>query len=117
MKRFGFSNIKKGDVVSIDTDSIHNEWSDIVEFIGFSDIEQKYGESGPKFDTLKDLKAHYNVRSVKALEALADEKEYGHVPNAIMRPVDGSQTYMAYLYNGKWCLGSGGMPAIISKIN
>lgn len=81
-----------------------------VIFLGFSDIDYKYGEGGPRFKNLNEVKQHFNVRNLAQLEHVGDDLPYGHSVYAMFQTIktDGRPDYdwAAYLFNGKWCYGT-----------
>ena len=84
-------------------------------FTGFSDAEQKYGESGPVFKDLKSLMKKYGAKKVEELEDLdssREDAEHGMHPYMCgifyeNEESEGSQGCYVYLYNKKWSVGSG----------
>ena len=79
-----------------------------VVFLGFSDIDYKYGEGGPQFKNLKEVKQHFNVRNLSQLENVGNDLEYGHKVYALFQTTDEAHNYdwTVYLFNGKWCYGT-----------
>jgi hypothetical protein len=83
-------------------------------FTGFSDAEQKYGESGPVFKDLKSLMKKYGAKKVEELEDLDSSREgaeYGMHPYMCGIFYDdktgkGDEGCYLYLYKKKWSLGS-----------
>ena len=88
-----------------------NQGADLCEVLGFTGDDEKYGNGGVKFDSVKDLFTHYGVKSLWALEELQDEKEYGYASYMVVRDLDtGESGSWFYLYEGRWCRGSGAEP-------
>ena len=84
-----------------------------VEVLGFTDKKQKYGESGVKYNSVKEMLAANNVRSLKQLDELDSENEYGYHHYMVLRDltddvitINEDKTFNAYLYNGRWAVGS-----------
>lgn len=87
-------------------DQVHHGYRDHewrAEFKGYTGHEEPYSEK-PKFNTLKDVHAHYGTKNNKELEAHPDGK---HV-HAVFKehPSDGGQHYHTYLFHGRWSVGS-----------
>ena len=98
------SQIKAGDVVKMD--SRHNLTTE--RFLGFTGIEDKYSEK-PAFETLKEVKEFYGVSNARQLEDLdhAHDLPYGHSVYACFHNLEDDYTWQAYLFEGRWVLGSG----------
>jgi hypothetical protein len=101
-----------------------NSGYDVFTFLGYSDMDEKYGEGGVKFSSIREVFQKYNVTSLSALEEkcwrLAQRKyptdSYGHdiymweefvveEDSALEKP--GGYYYIS---GGKWCRGSGAEP-------
>jgi len=97
-----------------------NSGYDVIIFNGFTDMDDKYGNSNiVKFKSAKELLTAYGVRSWKALEAkqkeLAKERyaadDYGHesyMSATDLETKDSGAWY--YLFEGRWVRGSGAEP-------
>ena len=87
----------------------HEAW---VEVVGFSDNKQKYGESGVVYTSVKEMLAANNVRSLRELEELDDQNEYGYHHYLILRDLTEDvvtikdNIFNAYIYKGRWAVGS-----------
>ncbi len=80
-------------------------------FLGFTACHEKYAKT-PKFDTLKEAKAFYDVKKNAELEDIGDSLglPYGHSVYAMFRAVgrDGeTYDFGCYLFEGRWTCGSG----------
>lgn len=89
-----------------------NQGVDICKILGVTDMETKYGDGGIKFKSVKEALMHYQVKTLKELEALGDEKEYGHGCYLYVEDMeDVEHQYKRgpwyYLDEGRWCRGSG----------
>ena len=96
-----FNTIKAGDVVDIEVGDRELLTS---KFLGFTSIDEKYSTT-PTFNTLKDVKQHYNVKTNRNLEQIG---EHGHDVYAVFE--EDGQSWGAYLFKGRWCCGSGANP-------
>ena len=82
---------------------------ELFKFTGFSDAEQKYGESGPVFNSLKDAKKQYGLKTMKDIENMSSEnnREYGQHLYMCGEWEDGNKGCFYYVYNKSWSRGSG----------
>lgn len=89
----------------------HHSWK--AEFKGYTDHHDPYSET-PKFQTMKDVHAHYGTKNNKELEAHPE----GQKVRAIWKehPSEGGNHYHTYLYNGKWSVGSSADKQTLHKI-
>lgn len=95
-KKVTATSLKKGQVVFGSYNST-NQGAQIYEILGF-----QAGDDGPTFDTVKQLLAHYEVVSLRELEA----KNSG--AKLVVKDIaDGSQGPWFYIYKGSWARGSG----------
>jgi hypothetical protein len=86
----------------------YRNWLNSNEFLGFSDNVEKYSRT-PAFNSLKDLKAAKGAKNAADLVALQDAAgEYGHGFYALFRDLEGDYVWGAYLYNGRWSVGTSG---------
>ena len=54
-----------------------NEGIDYIEVLGFTGNNEKYGEGGVKYNSVKDIfRAHRGISSLKALEASDSQNEH-----------------------------------------
>ena len=85
------------------------ERSDDYEFLGFTDDKVAYGEGAKvSFKSSKELLKHYNVKTMKELEKLQDENEYGYSSRMVVKDLKtGEIGPWFYLFEGRWCRGSG----------
>jgi len=115
-------SLKKGDLVGTAYNR-YNQGFCAVEILGISLAEDKYGESGAHFDTVREALDHYidrhEPKSLKRLYKVGCEieeaLEYGHHHYLIVRdlnPESGDDgIFGMYLNeNGRWCRGSGEEP-------
>ncbi len=78
--------------------------SSLVTFLGVSDAEQKYGESGPVFKTLKEAMQKYNLKNAADIEN--QEGEYGKRLYSLLHDEKENFDYGLYMYKGRWNEGS-----------
>lgn len=111
MAKKTFANIQAGDTVKIS----YVHWGTVCdfqsEFLGFTSVDEKYSEK-PVFNNLKAVKQHYNVKNAKQIESI--HPEYGHSVCAVFK--DGNQVWCAYLFEGKWCLGTSANAISLSAV-
>lgn len=89
-----------------------NQGATLDEILGFTDDTSAYGDK-PKqlFKSVKDLLKFYNLRSLKALEQLQGQNEYGFSSYIKVKSLeDGDSGAWYYLFNGRWSRGSGAEP-------
>ena len=112
MKKVSIAQLEKGDKIKFaETDM----WE---TFQGFTDDTSAYG-SDPKqvFANWKEVKSHYGISNIKALEELQDKNKYGFCTYIQTVDSDGEEGIVnCYIYNGKFCYGSGGNPASFLKM-
>jgi len=105
MSKLTFNTIQAGSEVVI----LNNGVTEQVTFLGFSDVDAIYGDNDYNycyqvvFNNLREVKAKYGVKGAKELESL--ELLHGHKIYAVFHST--GYNWNAYLYNGKWCSGSG----------
>ena len=102
-----FSQLTPGDIVYYTYRNGGRVNSEVFKFEGFSNMEEKYGDSGVKFRTWKDLANHYKVSNLAAAKALSDEKEYGYGFYMCGDFGGGDKGCYFYIYKGGWVRGSG----------
>ena len=102
-----FDQLKPGDIVYYTYRNGGRTNSDIFKFEGFTDMEQKYGDSGVKFKTWKEFATNYKVSSLAAADKLSDEKEYGYHVYMCGDFGNGDKGCYFYPYKGGWVRGSG----------
>ena len=114
------SQLKAGDVVTMTEYRSGRQTTET--FLGFTGIEDKYADT-PQFNTLKEVKKFYGCTNASQIDALGDEfgYPYGHNVYACFeshRPVEdgGNFKWQAYLYEGRWVLGSGCTRFTIEKV-
>lgn len=106
-KKLSGSALVKGQVVFASFNST-NQGADIYEILGFTGDEDKYGDGGVKFNSVKELFAHYKVNSLKELEEKQSENEYGYSSYMVVKDInDDNEGPFFYLYKGAWVRGSG----------
>jgi len=102
--------LSKGMVV-LGSYNAYNQGADLYEVLGFTSDEDKYGEGGVKFDSVKDLFKYYGVKSLRALEELQNQNTYGYSSYMMVRDLhDGDEGAWFYIFEGRWCRGSGAEP-------
>lgn len=111
VKRLSGNQLKKGMVVLGRYNSF-NQGVDICKILGVTGDDKQYGEGGVKFNSVKECLQHYNVRTLKELEALQDENEHGYQSYLFVEDMeDVEHQYKRgpwyYLDGGRWCRGSG----------
>lgn len=113
------SQIKAGDVVKM---IARTGYTTREQFLGFTTIDEKYSET-PVFNTLKEVKEFYGVKNAREIDNLgiAHNLPYGHGVYACFKNLDddekhGGYTWQAYLYEGRWVLGSGCTHFSIEKV-
>lgn len=111
MTKLTFNTIQAGEKVIIDNMGMKEQ----VLFLGFSDVDVKYGDGGAVFNNLKEVKAKYNLTNAKELEDIGDSLglDYGHNIYALFysdHTGDDGYGWAAYLFKGRWCCGSSAVP-------
>jgi hypothetical protein len=92
-----------------------NEGTDYVEILGVTGNDEKYGEGGVKYNSVKECLQANGVRSLKQLEEKDNEGEYGYSHYLVAKdllakeddPEDHKSGAWYYLFEGRWCRGSG----------
>ena len=92
-----------------------------VVFCGCTDIVTQYGDiENPQFNTLREAKAHYNVRTARQLEDLGQnhfgKDSYGHNVYCVFRDSKHEFKFTAYLFDGSWRIGSGADKFVLEKV-
>ena len=103
------TELKKGDLVAARYNA-YNQGMQLYEILGVTDNDEKYGEGGVKFNSVKDCMKKNGVSSLKALEEKQSEggKEYGHHFYLVVKDLeDGDEGPWFYLFKGRWARGSG----------
>jgi hypothetical protein len=97
----------------------YNQGCDLIEILGVTDNDAKYGDGGVKFNSVKDLMKAKGVSSLNALEKFQDDATdkdgkklaYGHhfyiVAKDLARNESGAWYYLS---EGRWARGSGAEP-------
>lgn len=107
VKKLAGSALKKGQVVFASYSKV-NQGAHIYEILGFTGNDEKYGDGGVEFDSVKELLAHYKVSNLKELEEKQSEKGYGYGSYMVIKDLeDGNEGAYFYLHNGAWVRGSG----------
>ena len=115
IKSIKSTELKPGDIF-LGSYNAYNQGADIYEFLGITDDSTKYGESFKKsnkiaFKTVRDCLKYYKVSSLKALEELQNENEYGyHSYMCVKDLLNGDSGAWFYLFKGRWSRGSGAEP-------
>jgi len=111
-KRLAGNALKKGMIVLARYNSF-NQGVDICKIIGVTGDDKAYGEGGVKFNSVRECLNHYDVKSVKELEKLQEENEYGFQSYLFvedMEDVEDTKNQRGpwyYIDEGRWCRGSG----------
>jgi hypothetical protein len=90
----------------------HNNFFTVV---GFTDSNISHSET-PVFDTVKEVYEHEGVTSLKALNDKQDQKPYGKCTYMVCEDLKDGMTFTAYLYKGRWSVGSGADPLSCTRI-
>ena len=116
-KRIKSTELKKGMLVSASYNDF-NQGFDIYEFIGVTDDSSPYGKNPKKiFNSVVECLKYYNVRSLKELEELQEKNEDGYNSYLIVKDIStGKQGPWFYLYEGRWCKGSGAEPLTFAEV-
>ena len=83
----------------------NNRGEDRVEILGVA-ADNRHGEEGVKFNSVRDAMKDAGVSSLRALEALEKETGVGYYLVVRDYPM-GDQGPWFYLFQGRWCRGSG----------
>ena len=113
MAKTTMRNIQRGDIVGV---ACRDHEPDQCEFLGFTNHGAKHSQL-PVYKTWLDLAGEYGYTSF----ADQDETELarcrhtgnGHRNYAVFRDISEALdmgVFTAYLYNGRWCLGSSADP-------
>ena len=114
--------LKRGMKVSASYSSV-NEGTDYIEVLGFTGNDQKYGEGGVKYNSVKDMFRANRVNSLKHLEQKDDQNEYGFHHYMVARDIDpaadkkGDEGPWYYIFKGRWCRGSGAEPLSFKELS
>lgn len=100
--------IVSGQRVTITSKQMHFD----ATFLGFSDNDSQYAASGPQFASWTAVKTEKKVATFKALEALDDSMPHGYSVYALFlcaNTHNANRVFImrAYLFEGKWSIGSG----------
>ena len=112
VKRLPGNSLKKGMVVLAHYNSF-NQGVDICKILGVTGDEKPHGEGGIKFNSVRECMNHHDVKTIKALEALQDENEYGYQSHLFVEDMEDVEDPRHkrgpwyYLHEGRWCRGSG----------
>jgi hypothetical protein len=103
MTKHTFRSIKTGDVLEVG----YRGHLDRCEFLGFTDNTTKYSET-PVFKTAAEMLKFAGVTSFSALEEYqeAQNLEYGHHFYAVFKDLSTGDVFSAYLFKGRWVLGT-----------
>jgi hypothetical protein len=100
------TQLKEGDYF-IGSYNSYNQGADVYRFNGITGDDVKYGEGDIKFKSVKDCLKFYQVKSLKELEALQDENEYGFHSYMNVTDINNGDTgSWFYVYKGRWSRGS-----------
>lgn len=96
-----------------------NQGIDYIEILGITGNEQKYGEGGVKYNSVKECFQANGVRSMKQLEEKDGELDYGYghyiFAKDLLRENESGPWY--YLFEGRWSRGSGAEPLSFTEIH
>lgn len=107
VKKISAYDLKPGDCFAAAYNLI-NQGCELYQFLGFTSMDKKWGESGVAFQTLEHVFNHYKVSSIEELEDLSDILEYGHSIYMWVRDLTREEEYAYfYIFQGEWCRGSG----------
>ena len=102
--------VAKGMVV-LASYNAYNQGANLYEVLGFTGDDHKYGKGDVMFDSVKDIFKHYGVKSLKVLEELQNKNEYGKSSYMVVRDLhSGDEGAWFYIFEGRWCRGSGAEP-------
>jgi hypothetical protein len=120
LRPISYRSMKVGNIYG---DSYHatNAGYDVFEFLGYSDIDEKYGEGGVKFQSINEVYRKYGVRSLQALTDKCYEiakrnygtDAYGHdiyMWEKFLEETMPEPGGYYYIFEGRWCRGSGAEP-------
>jgi hypothetical protein len=94
------TQLTKGTIIFASYNST-NQGARIYEVLGFTVTTKKYGESGVKYDSIKDVFKAAGVSSLKALEDAEGKNEYGMRTYLVVKDLeDGDEGPWFYLYKG-----------------
>jgi len=111
------TDLKKDMIISASYNDV-NQGFDIYEFIGVTDDSSAYGKKPKKiFTSVDKCLKYYNVKSLKELEELQNENEYGYFSYLIVKDLkEGTVGPWFYLYEGQWCRGGGAEPLTFAEV-
>jgi len=105
VKSIGGRTLKKGQVVFV---SYKGGTVGVNEVLGFTGHEEKYGEGGVEYETVRELCKARGVKSLKALGELQNKPAYGHKNYLVVKDLDsGGSGPWYYLYEARWAMGTG----------
>lgn len=95
-----------------------NEGTDFIEILGVTGNDQKYGEGGVKYNSVKECFQANGVRSLKQLEEKDSENEYGYGHYLVAKDlIRGESGAWYYLFEGRWSRGSGAEALSFTEIH
>jgi hypothetical protein len=82
-----------------------------VEVLGFTDNKGKYGESGVKYNSARELYQANNIKNLRELEELDIDNDYGYQHYMVVKDITGQipgeqDTFHLYPWKGRWAVGS-----------
>ncbi len=103
MTKKTFSSIKSGDQVDVGYRSSFT----LCTFLGFTDNKTKYSQT-PVYSNADAMLKAVGVTTFPALEKFQDEAglPYGHHFYAVFKDNTNGDIFSAYLFKGRWCLGT-----------
>ena len=111
------NTLKRGMLLAADYNRV-NKGTDYIEILGVTGNEEKYGEGGVKYNSVRECLQANGVRSLKQLEEKDQENEYGYDHYLVAKDLlDGRSGPWYYLYNGRWSRGSGAEPLSFTEIH
>lgn len=92
-----------------------NQGVDFFEVLGVTDVDVKYGEGGPVFDSVKQAREKYDLKNMREMESFDGDLPYGHRLRLWARDLTPAMKDVGYeeegawyyLYKGRWSRGSG----------
>jgi hypothetical protein len=110
------NTLKRGMLLAADYNRF-NSGIDYIEILGVTGDDQKYGEGGVKYNSVRECFQANGVRSLKQLEEKDGENEYGYSHYLVVRDLlrDESGAWY-YLFEGRWSRGSGAEPLSFTEI-
>ncbi len=93
-----------------------NQGAMFIEILGFTDNDTAYGDK-PVFDSIEEVFKHHGVSSLKELNVMERQREYGYSTYMVCREIADGDEFTMYLYNGAWAVGSGADRVSFTKLS